>query len=118
MSTKKEARFITLAAGAEMRLQLDPDIYDAPTTLILGITSVLSGGAKVVPVTVRQASNSSAAGILRCRVSKGSGDTEEFRVVRLLCETSKLDTAKTALVGQTLKLGGAVVSNWTVKSVS
>ena len=118
MSTKKEARYITLAAGAEMRLQLDPDIYDADTTLILGITSTVAPNAKVVGVTVKQAAQSSGAGLLRCRVSKGTGETEEFRIVKLLCEASRLDTAKTALVEKILKLGGAVTSNWKIKSVS
>jgi hypothetical protein len=120
MSTKKSARFITLAAGAEMRLQLDPDIYDTDTTLILGISTTLPANAKVVPVTVRQAANSSSASFIRCRVSKGAvgSESEEFRVVKLLCEASKRATAITALEGKTLQLGGAVTSSWTIRSVS
>jgi len=103
-----------------MRLQLDPDIYDADTTLMLGISTEPPANAKIVSVTVRQAANSSSASFIRCRVSKGpvGSETEEFRIVKLLCEQSKRAAAIAALPNKTLKLGGAVTSLWTIRSAS
>lgn len=117
MSTKKEKRYCSLGASAEMVLQLDPDIYDPDTCTILGLTKIAGNGAKTVPVNLRQAARSDGATLLQVTVERGEGDLQERRVVPLLCETSKVSSAKTGLIDKTLKLGGTVTSNWKIVSV-
>lgn len=121
MSTKKESRYVLLATGAYMKLNLDPDIYDAATNTKLGVLSVIAGAAKSVPVTLAQAAKSSNAILLKCRIEKGAGDAIESRIVKLICDATKVDDAKVgsaSLIGDTLKIGGAVTSNWTIRSVA
>lgn len=121
MSNKKEPRYIELATGAHMRLSLDPAIYDAGINTKLGITATIAEAAKFVPVTLAQAAKSTGAQMLRCRCTRGAGDTEESRIVRLICETSKVAAVKSGagtIVGDTLRLGGVTTSNWTITSVS
>lgn len=121
MSVLKNPRYVELATGAFMKLSLDPDIYTSAIGTKLGVLSTIAGEAKFVPVTLRQASQSSKATMIRCRVERGAGDTLESRDVRLICDVDKVDTAKAgagSLIDDTLKLGGAVTSNWTIKSVT
>ena len=122
MSTKKEARYIELATGAHMKLSLDPDIYDTATGTKLGVLSAIAPAAKYVPFTLRQAARSTGASFVRVVITKGTGESEETRAINLICSTDKLSDVKGTgagkLTGDTLKIGGAVTSNWIVKSVS
>ena len=119
MSNKRDPRYITLATGAEMKLNLDPDIYDADTCTLLGISSADPTGA-TVPVTVAQAAKSTAVRQITCRIEKGAGDTLESRRIKLLCENSKLIAALAAFNGgtKTLKIGGLTPVSWNVVSAS
>jgi hypothetical protein len=104
-----------------MKLSLDPDIYAAAINTKLGVLSTIAEAAKQVPVTLRQAAKSSSAVILKCRVERGAGDAVESRVVELVCDADAAPAAKVgagSLLNDTLKLGGTVTSNWTIKSVS
>ncbi|WP_055077665.1 hypothetical protein [Pseudanabaena sp. 'Roaring Creek'] len=119
MSTKKEPRYIEIVTGAEMKLSLDPDIYNSEITLILGVSSAAPAAtAKIVPLTLKQAGASTAASILDCTVEKGTGTDTESRVVQLIAKADNVAAAKTALIDKTLALGGSSTSNWTIKSVT
>jgi hypothetical protein len=118
-TSKKKAYFIPLGTATEaLMLQLDPDIYDAEVQTATGLTATRGAIAKTIKTTIRQAVSSSFAGLIRLTVAKGvNTPEEETRQVDIVCETSKLDTAKVALVDKTVKLGyGANAVEWTIVS--
>jgi hypothetical protein len=120
MSTnKKRAYFIALGTATEaLQLQLDPDIYDADVQTATGLTFTRGAIAKTIKTTIKQAISSSFAGLIRLTVAKGlNTPEEETRQVDIVCETSKLDTAKAALVGKNIRLGyGANSIEWEIVS--
>ncbi len=120
MATKKVERYINMGAGSAMKLQLDPEYYNATLGTILGVAAT-TAATNIVPVTIRQAARSTNAVLLRCRIEKGTGDLLETRTIRLLCDKDQVDTAKaqnTGLVGKTIQIGGTTQSSWEIKSVA
>jgi uncharacterized protein YaiE (UPF0345 family) len=123
MSNKKTALSITFgAATAVLVVQGDDKIYDPALCTLLGITRDLPEGAtSICQVTMRQAAKSTAAVMLKATCTHGTGDDEETRVVPLICETSKVITAKGSsagkLEGQKLSLGGVTTKEWTITRV-
>ena len=116
-TSKKKAHYISLGTSTEaLVLQLDPDIYDADVLTATGLVSVRGAIVKTLKTTIKQAISSSFAGRIRLTVSKGANTPEEeTRQVDIVCETSKLDTAKAALIGKTVKLGyGANAVDWSI----
>jgi hypothetical protein len=118
MATNKKKPFYLGLSGATdaLVLQLDPDIYDAEVQTATGLTETKGSVTKTLKCTIRQAVTSSFAGQLRLSCTKGANTPEEeTRQVKIVCETSKLDTAKAALLGKTVKLGyGAAAVDWTI----
>jgi hypothetical protein len=121
MSDRKEERFCSLGTTAAMVLKLDPAIYDTDTMALLGLTPTKGTATDTVPVTLRQASQSTGASLLKVTIQRGEGDLQEQRVVPLLCETSKVVTAKgdgdNGLKGKNLRIGGATTANWEIIKV-
>lgn len=118
-TSKKTPYYVLLATGADASVQLDPDIYDTDIATALGLSKTKSGAtAKVLKTTIQTLASSPFAGLVRVTVAKGVGTPEEeTRQLRLLCEASKLDTAKADLAGKTLKLGyGANAVDWVVQA--
>ncbi len=117
MATTKIPLYVTLGTDSEMIFQGDPEIYSSANNLVLGISSTKGANKKTIAATIAQIGKSSGAGILKCTCTNGTGDDQETRVVRVLCEASKLDTAKTDMVGKTFLLGNTVTKTFTVRSV-
>lgn len=116
-TAKKRPYFISLGTATEaLMLQLDPDIYDTDVQTATGLTSVRGSIAKVLRTTIKQATGSSFAGRIRLTVAKGANTPEEeTRNLDIVCETSKLDTAKVDLLNKTVNLGyGANAVSWTI----
>ncbi len=119
-TNKKSSFFLTLATGAEAEVQLDPDIYNAAMLTETGLTATKATGSKLIKVSTKVLAASSFAQMLRLSVAKGTNpDTAtEFRSVRVICETAKVDTAVANLIGKTIKLGyGTSAVDWTVTGV-
>ena len=122
MSNKKTPLSITFGAPtAVLVVQGDDKIYDTDTCTILGLTRGLASGAtSIVQVTMKQAAKSTSAVMLKVTCKFGAGDDEEIRVVPLICETSKVATAKASgaggLEGKTLALGGTTTKDWVIVS--
>lgn len=117
-TSKKSPFFLTLATGAQAQVQLDPDIYSSAVITELGLAATKTTDAKLLRVTKKTLANSTFAGIVRVTVGKGVGTPEEeFRQLELLCEASKLDTAKAGLAAKIVKLGyGATAVDWTIQA--
>ncbi|PZU94933.1 MAG: hypothetical protein DCE90_14030 [Pseudanabaena sp.] len=117
-TNKKSPYFVTLGTGADAQVQLDPDIYTSAVLTELGLSATKTANAKVLRVPIATLAASSFAGLVRVTCVKGAGTPEEeTRQIRLLCEASKLDTAKAALAGKTVKLGyGAAAVDWTIQA--
>ena len=122
-TTKKKDYFIGLGASgatteAAMRLSLDPDIYGADILTATGLSSVSPAATiGVVGVTVRQASRSNRASLLKVTCYQGTDlDTAtDVRTIEILCEQSKVDTAKATLVDKTVSLGiGVTNKSWKI----
>jgi hypothetical protein len=116
-TNKKTPYYIVMATGAEASVQLDPDIYDTDIALALGLSKTKAAPTnKVLKTTIKTITSSPFAGLVKLSVAKGIGTAEEeVRQLKLVCEASKLDTAKAELVGKVLKLGYGAV-NWTVQA--
>lgn len=120
MATSKKTPYaVTLSTATDaLVLQLDPDIYTAAVLTETGLTVLSPAMTKRIPSTIKQTTSSSFAGLLKATVSRGVGNDEESRIVEIVCETAKLDTAKIELVGKIVNLGyGATVSPWTITKV-
>lgn len=118
-TNKKTPVYVLLATGAEASVQLDTDIYDADVRTALGLSLTKAAPTnKVLRTTIATLAASAFAGLVKVTVAKGVGTPEEeTRQLKLLCEASKLDTAKADLAGKTLKLGyGANAVDWTIQA--
>lgn len=118
-TAKKRPYYVALGTATEaLTLSLDPDIYDADVQTATGLTPTKGGVVKTIRTTIKQAVSSSFAGLIRLTVAKGlNTPEEETRQVDIVCETSKLDTAKVALLTKTINLGyGANAVAWTITS--
>ena len=109
------------ATEAVMELSLDPDIYDAAMLTATGITATAPAPSiGIVSVTVAQAARSNRAALLKLTCYQGTDfDTAtDTRAVEVLCELSKIATAITALVSQSIVLGiGATAKSWKIGRV-
>ena len=122
MTEKKSSFFIGLGVAGDpavsaLRLQLDADIYNAAILLATGLTKdnpdVL---AKIIPCTKNTATNSNAADYVKCTVFQGVDldNATDIRLIKLVCETSKVATAKAELLGKTVNLGRGAGSSWKI----
>lgn len=116
-TAKKKPYYVAFGTATEaLVLSLDPDIYDTDVQSATGLTPTKGTIVKTIRTTIRQAVASSFAGLVRLTVTKGlNTPEEETRQVDVVCETSKLDTAKVALINKTVNLGyGANAVAWTI----
>lgn len=114
-TNKKSARYIGITSTVAFRLQLDPDIYSATLAPILGVGNTLVSGGKAIDVSIAVATKSAFASLLKATVVKG----EESRQIKLVCDADNADTARAALVGETVKLGfGANSVVWTIERIA
>jgi hypothetical protein len=112
MGNKKSARFIGIDPNVSFKLQLDPDIYNAQISPILGVGNTLLSNNKVVPVSISAALKSGLVSKIKARCIKG----DEVRQVDLICDVDNADTAKVELVDKQIKLGfGANLQTWTIE---
>ena len=122
MTEKKSSFFVGLGvAGATaisaLRLQLDADIYNAAILTATGLTAANPDAAsKVIPCTKDTATNSNAADYIKCTVFQGADfdNATDVRQIKLVCETSKVATAKTELLNKTINLGRGAGSSWKI----
>jgi hypothetical protein len=124
MSNKKTTLLVQFgSATAALVVQGDDKIYDATICGVLGLTRGIpeTPPTSMIQVTMAQAGKSTAAVMLKATCRFGTGDDEEFRVVPLLCETTKLITAKAGgangLKGKTLAIGGVTTKEWEIINV-
>lgn len=114
-TNKKSARYIGITSTVAFRLQLDPDIYTAQLASILGVGNTLISGGKAIDVSIAVATKNGLASLLKVTVIKG----DESRQIKLICDAENTDTAKAALIGETVKLGfGASAVTWTIERVA
>ncbi len=120
-TNKKSSFYLSLATGAEAEVQLDPDIYNSAVTAELGLTATKTSGSKLIRVPTKTLGSSGFAQLLRVSVVKGTNPetATEYRQLKMICETSKVDTAIAGLVGKTVNLGyGSNAVAWTITKVS
>lgn len=117
-TSKKSDFFLNLATTADASVQLDPDIYTTAVITELGLSATKTTGAKVLKTNIKTLAKSSFGGFVTVTVAKGAGTSEEeTRQIKLLCEASKLDTAKAALAAKVVKLGyGTNAVDWTIQA--
>ena len=125
-TTKKKTFYLGMGASgaateAVMELSLDPDIYGSDILTQNGMTATApASSVGRVGVTLRQAARSNRATILKLSCYQGADlDTAtDVRVVQIICEQSKVDTAKAGLVDKTVVLGiGATAKSWKIGKV-
>ncbi len=121
MSDKRNPVYfaVTGATTTFLKLNLDPDLYAVGVLAKVGGFNTVASGAKVIPLNKKFAIASGLVKEFKVKCEKGTGDTVKTRIVPLLVGEAKYEDVRTALVGDTLKLGqGATPVSWTVKSVS
>ena len=126
MTEKKSSFHVGLgvagdSALAALRLQLDSDIYNAAVCTATGLSAANPVvGSKVIPCTKDTACNSNAADYVKCVVFQGVDldSATETRLLKLVCETSKVATAKVELLNKTVNLGRGAGSSWKIGRVS
>lgn len=122
MTEKKSSFYIGLGVAgdpalAALRLQLDADIYNAAILTATGLSAANPVAAsKVIPCTKDTACNSNAADYIKCVVFQGVDldSATDVRAIKLVCETSKLATARTELLAKTINLGRGAGSSWKI----
>lgn len=122
MTEKKSSFYIGLGVGgatvpASLRLQLDADIYNTAILTQTGLTSTDPDSlAKIIPCKKDTACNSNAADYIKCTVYQGASLdlATETRLLKIVCETSKLATAKVGLLDKTVNLGRGAGSSWKI----
>ena len=122
MTEKQSSFYIGLGAAgdpalAALRLQLDADIYNTAILTATGLSAANPVAAsKVIPCTKNTATNSNAADYIKCVVFQGADfdSATDTRLLKLVCETSKLATAKVELLSKTVNLGRGAGSSWKI----
>lgn len=116
MSSKKDPRYVTVGTGAHLNFNLDPDIYKGDVATALGVLVTKPSTGEFIPYTVKLAgrANNTAVGIVKIKMERGAGSQIETRNIELVCDRTKLDTAKAALDGKTVSIGPQNVL-WTLK---
>ena len=118
MTDKKASRFLAIDSNVAFKLQLDPDIYNASLASVLGVGNTLLANQKTVSTTLKGAVKDGHATLLRATVAKGNKDSDETRVIELLCDKDNADTARTDLIDKVVQLGrGNVTSPWIITKV-
>ena len=122
MTEKKSSFFVGLGVGGDpaisaLRLQLDADIYNAAICTATGLSPANPAAtSKIVPCTKDTACNSNAADYIKCMVFQGADfdNATDLRQIKLVCEASKVATAKTELLNKTINLGRGAGSSWKI----
>lgn len=117
MTAVKSPRYVGIGSTTFLKFNLDPDIYKGEVLTALGVTLAppTGAGVEIVPYTLRLASRSTAVSILRVKIERGTGDTQETRALRLVCDRQNADTAQAALVGKTVQIGPQNAT-WTIRA--
>jgi hypothetical protein len=122
MTEKKNSFYIGLGVAgdpalAALRLQLDADIYNTAILTATGLSAANPPAtSKVIPVTLKTADKSNAASLVKCTVFQGADfdNATDQRAIGIICETSKITTALTDLIGKTINLGRGAGSSWKI----
>lgn len=117
MTATKSSRFVGIGSTTYLKFNLDPDIYKGDVLTALGVTVAAPTGAgvEIVPYTLKLAKRSTAVSILRVKIERGTGEDQETRTMRLVCDRQNADTAQAALLGKTVQIGPAN-STWTIRA--
>ena len=117
MSFKKEPRYVGAGSTTYLKFDLDPDIYKGAVSTALGVNAAAPSGTgvEIIPYTLKLAKRSTAVSMITMKMERDvAGETESRRIV-LVCDKDNADTAKAALVGQTVNIGPAN-SAWTLRA--
>jgi hypothetical protein len=118
MSSEKSDFYGTINANTSAKFVLDKQIYKAEVLSAVGLTATPpADNIDIVKQNFRAAVATGKFVLLKVLVTDGVGDTAKTRTIRLICETSKINTAR-ALKGSTLTLGNLTTRSWTIKQVS
>lgn len=125
-TTKKKTFYIGMGASgatteAVMELNLDPDIYGSDILSANGMTATKPApSVGRVPVTLRQAASGNRATMLKvsCYLGTDLDTASDVRTIGIICEQSKVDTAKADLIDKTVVLGiGVTAKSWKIGKV-
>jgi hypothetical protein len=116
MSDKKEDFYITINTTASLKVQLDADIYSSDVLTEVGLTKTKPANTvKLIPSNARYALASGLVQLIKKKATTGTEPNQKTRSIKIMCETSKVDTAVEGLNGKTVKLGnGATPPTWTL----
>lgn len=106
--------FFNSGTSQSIELKLDTTKYDAAVLAAVGGLLSPPAGSNVYPFrSIRQALKSGAIARLRVTVKNG----KKLRPIVLVCDKDNVDTARAALLPQSIKVGGTVKIDWTVEKV-
>jgi len=116
MANKKANRYIGITSTVALRLKLNPDIYNSQLATVLGVGNALTEGQKIISCDIKTATRDGHAKLLKVTATKNKGQANEVnRQIELICDIDNYDTATTAIIGKTIKLGqGANPVTWEI----
>lgn len=120
MSDKRDPAYFEVTETVVLKLNLDPDLYNAATlTKVGGTRTAPADTVKVIPINIKYAVGSGFLKIFKATVTRGEGNAQKTRNVDLLVHTSKSAAIITAAgKPDTLRLGqGANPVAWDVVKV-
>jgi hypothetical protein len=115
--SKKTDYFGELNSATLLRFGLDSQIYDTDIATPLGLTKTSPAGSKdVVPASLKVGFATGKFIKLKARCERGAAGFEKTRIVPLICEVAKVNSAVGTLVGKTVNLGNTGSGQaWTIK---
>ena len=116
MSDKRNPVYFKIGAlAAFLKLNLDPDLYNAATKTRVGAEATEPATGVIIPINIKYALASGVVKRFIAKVKKGTGDAEKTRDVPILVHSLKADTIATTDKPATLNLGqGATPQVWEV----